>query len=90
MGRDPRIVTAVREAEGVTFLSYVRPNDGTVWSYKCRTQGRIVSWGNANGRWRDHPLDGTVSFERTNTSLVIRQRHSDSSVSTKSFAVEHL
>lgn len=87
MGRDPGIVRGYYEEGGVTYLAYQRPDDGKLWKYKCRLDGRTVLWGMADGRWRNHSLDGTVSFERAAQSLVIRQQHSDGSGNSRSFSL---
>src|SRR6202790_20434 len=44
MGRDPKITQVTRTAGDVLFLTYVRPMDNFVWTYRttARTRGVIA------------------------------------------------
>lgn len=90
MGRDPRIISVDREEGGITYVSYRRPDDGKLWSHKCKVEGNSVIWGMRDGRWRDHPLDGTVSYGLSGNVLIIRQRHSDGSSTQDSYPLAGL
>jgi hypothetical protein len=68
----------------VLFLTYVRPIDNFVWTYRCRIEGNRVVWASEPGRWRDDPNDDKVLFEDVDSGrqLKIIENHSDGS-STK-------
>jgi hypothetical protein len=63
MGRDPKIMQVTRTVGDVLFLTYVRPMDNFVWTYRCRIEGNRVMWASEPGRWRDDPNDEKVFFE---------------------------
>jgi hypothetical protein len=63
MDRDPKAMQVSRIAGDVIFLTYLRPIDNFVWTYRCRIDGNRVAWGSEPGRWRDQPSDAKVSFE---------------------------
>ena len=44
-------------------LTYARPFDNFVFTYRCRIDGDRVVWADEPGRWRDGPKDAKVSFE---------------------------
>jgi hypothetical protein len=84
MGRDPKIMQVTRIAGDVLFLTYVRPMDNFVWTYRCRIEGNRVVWATEPGRWRDDPKDGEVFFEVVGAGKQLRiiEKHGDGS-STK-------
>lgn len=63
MDRDPKMMEISLTAGDVLFLTYVRPIDNFVWTYRCRIEGNRVLWANEPGRWRDDPKDEKVFFE---------------------------
>ena len=63
MDRDPKAMQVSRVAGDIIFLTYLRPIDNFVWTYRCRIDGNRVAWGSEPGRWRDQPSDAKVSFE---------------------------
>jgi hypothetical protein len=63
MDRDPKMMEITLTAGDVLFLTYVRPIDNFVWTYRCRIEGNRVLWANEPGRWRDDPKDEKVFFE---------------------------
>ena len=63
MERDPRLVQARDLADGVVILTYTRPFDNFIFSYRCRIEGDLVVWADDPGRWRDDAGDARVSFE---------------------------
>jgi hypothetical protein len=63
MGRDPKVMQVTLTVGDVLFLTYVRPMDNFVWTYRCRIKGNRVMWANEPGRWRDDPKDKKVFFE---------------------------
>ena len=52
-GRDPKIMQVTRTVGDVLFLTYVRPIDNFVWTYRCRIEGNRVVWAMEPGRWRE-------------------------------------
>jgi hypothetical protein len=84
MGRDPKFMQVTRTAGGVLFLTYVRPMDNFVWTYRCRIEGNRVVWAAEPGRWRDDPKDDEIFFEDVDAGKQLRiiQNHGDGS-STK-------
>lgn len=63
MDRDPKLVQATDAADGVVVLTYARPFDNFVFTYRCRIEGDRVVWADEPGRWRDDAKDARVSFE---------------------------
>jgi hypothetical protein len=63
MDRDPKLVQARDAPDGVVILTYARPFDNFVFTYRCRIDGDRVVWADEPGRWRDDPKDARVSFE---------------------------
>jgi hypothetical protein len=84
MGRDPKAMQVTRTAGDVLFLTYLRPMDNFVWTYRCRIEGNRVVWANEPGRWRESPKDDRVFFEDIDAGKQLRiiENHSDGS-STK-------
>ena len=67
MDRDPKLVQAQDAPEGVVVLTYARPFDNFVFTYRCRLDGDRVVWADEPGRWRDGAKDARVSFEVAGT-----------------------
>jgi hypothetical protein len=63
MDRDPKLVQATDAPDGVVVLTYARPFDNFVFTYRCQLEGDRVVWADEPGRWRDGPKDAKVSFE---------------------------
>jgi len=84
MGRDPKIMQVTRTVGDVLFLTYVRPIDNFVWTYRCRIEGNRIVWASEPGRWRDDPKDDKVLFEDVGAGKQLRiiENHGDGS-STK-------
>lgn len=85
MGRDPQIIKIDGSAQGITKLSYVRPDDGSKWAYRCKVDGNQVIWAADPGRWREHPMDEKIFFESDDTSVTIIQQFNDGSALRDSF-----
>jgi hypothetical protein len=62
-------------------LTYVRPIDNFVWTYRCRLEGDRVVWADEPARWRDGTRDDKVSFEIVGAGKQLRiiARHADGS-----------
>jgi hypothetical protein len=84
MGRDPKVMQVTRTAGNVLFLTYARPMDNFVWTYRCRIEGNRVVWASEPGRWREGPKDDKVFFEDVDAGKQLRiiENHGDGS-STK-------
>ena len=84
MDRDPKLMQVTRTAGDVLFLTYLRPIDNFVWTYRCRIEGNRVVWANEPGRWREDPKDDKVLFEDVDAGKQLRiiENHRDGS-STK-------
>ena len=84
MGRDPKVMQVTRTAGNVLFLTYARPMDNFIWTYRCRIEGNRVVWASEPGRWREGPKDDKVFFEDVDAGKQLRiiENHGDGS-STK-------
>ena len=92
MGRSPSIVKVIRVSDDVVYLRYVRPDDRSVWSYRCRLDGQRVVWAAEPGRWRNHPDDEEIFFETTKggSRLKIVEKYSDGSNREKVYSRDQL
>jgi hypothetical protein len=81
MGRDPKIMQVTRTAGDVLFLTYLRPMDNFVWTYRCRIQGNQLVWATEPGRWREDPKDDKIFFEAVDAGKQLRiiEIHGDGS-----------
>jgi hypothetical protein len=80
-GRDPKIMQITRTVGDVLLLTYARPIDNFVWTYRCRIEGNRVVWATEPGRWREDPKDDKVFFEivEDGKKLRIIEDHRDGS-----------
>lgn len=90
MGRDPKIMRIDREAHGVVYLSYVRGDDGSLWSYKCKIDGSLIIWGSDTGRWRDNPADPTVTYRIKPETIQVEEKYGDGSTNKQSFNLNQI
>jgi hypothetical protein len=70
--RDPKLVQATIAPDGGVRLTYARPIDNFVWTYRCRVAGNRVIWASESGRWRDGAKDDKISFEIVGRGVQIR------------------
>jgi hypothetical protein len=70
--RDPKLVQATVTPDGVVRLTYARPIDNFVWTYRCRIAGNRVVWASEPGRWRDGAKDDKIFFEIVGRGAQIR------------------
>ena len=63
MDRDPKQLQATDAPDGVVILTYARPFDNFVFTYRCRLESNRVVWADEPGRWRDGAKDAKVTFE---------------------------
>jgi hypothetical protein len=90
MGRDPKTIKVLRNDGGIVHLQYVRTNDGSLWSNRCRVDGSRVMWASDTGRWRDDPLDEKVTYAVTADTVTIKETFTDGSSSQKEFKASQL
>jgi len=90
MGRDPAIIKVYRTDEESVHVTYVRPDDGVIWSQRCRFEGHRVIWASPTGRWRTLPEDGVLTFSSSGDTLTINERFSDGSSRSKTFTRSQL
>jgi len=63
MDRDPKTMKVTKNSDSVLILTYDRPIDNFIWTYRCRIDGNRVIWASEPGRWRDGPKDDKILFE---------------------------
>jgi hypothetical protein len=63
MDRDPKAMRVTQNSDSVLILTYDRPIDNFIWTYRCRVDGNRVVWASEPGRWRDGPKDDKILFE---------------------------
>lgn len=90
MGHDVSIVRVDYAGTSQINLSYTRDSDGKKWAFKCRVSGSRISWGNADGRWRNHEYDSKISFADQGDKLLIIEDHGDGSKSRMTFSKDDL
>jgi hypothetical protein len=85
--RDPKIMQVSRTDGGVLFLTYVRPIDNFVWTYRCRIEGNRMVWATEPGRWREDPKDDEILFEVVDGGKQLRiiENHRDGSTTRQLF-----
>ena len=81
MGRNPSIMKIDNIQSNVVYLSYIRSNDRTRFSYKCKLEGSKIVWGNADGRWRTEDL---ITFTVSGNTVTVTD-NTTSSTETFSF-----
>lgn len=90
MGKSPSIMSIDRVSDKVTYLSYIRPDDGKKWSYRCKTNDSYSIWASDKGRWRDDPADSKISFSVSGSTLSLSETFGDESLTNKSFSLQQL
>jgi hypothetical protein len=60
--RAPSIMSLRPEADFL-WVTYTRPSDKKVWSYRCRVSGNRIEWADEAGNWRDKVHSTLVTFE---------------------------
>jgi hypothetical protein len=83
-GRDPKSIHTSSSTEGILFLTYTRPFDNFVWTYRCRVEGNRIVWASEPGRWRDGPKDDKIFFEIAADGAQLRIVRKQANGSTKS------
>lgn len=94
MGRPIDIISAAEHEVGTIRTSYVRPSDGTNWSFSCVLEGNRVIWASvengarARGRWRTDEADEIVTFLLDSDRVTITQLFSDGSLISENYLKE--
>jgi hypothetical protein len=85
--RNPKAVQLARTVGDVLFLTYLRPIDNFVWTYRCRIEDNRIIWASEPGRWRDGKKDDKVFFEVVGAGRQLRiiARHGDGSTTNQLF-----
>ena len=86
---------ATRIEGSIVFLSYVRKDDGTLWSFRCKVEGNRVIWASEpGGRWRTDLADDRISYRIVEASqepsIEIVEAYEDGSATRKSFTASQL
>ena len=98
MGRNPSIMKTHTGRDGIAYISYLRPDDGTRWRTKCRLEEAKVIWASDNpgdtGRWRTLPEDGTLTYTLAGSgaaaTVTIEETWMDGSGSRETFTMRQL
>ena len=87
MDRDPKLIQTTDAPDGVVVLTYVRPIDNFVWTYRCRVEGDRVVWADEPGRWREGARDDKVFFEVLGAGAQLRiiANHTDGTTTRQLF-----
>jgi hypothetical protein len=72
MDRDPKAMKVTKAADDVLILTYDRPIDNFIWTYRCRIDGNRVVWASEPGRWREGPKDDKILFEVVDAGSQLR------------------
>jgi hypothetical protein len=72
MDRDPKTIKVSKTADDVLILTYDRPIDNFIWTYRCRVDGDRVVWASEPGRWREGPKDDKILFEVVDAGKQLR------------------
>ncbi len=88
-GRPLKIIRAKKRNQ-IVHLSYKRSDDRKVFKNVCKVKGNRVMWaavfsGTGQGRWRNHASDSKISFTIRGNNLIVTERYTDNSSTTKSF-----
>src|SRR3954454_2350386 len=85
--RDPKLMQVTQTVGDVLFLTYVRPIDNFIWTYRCRIEGNRVVWATDSGRWRQDPNDDKIFFEIVASGSQLRsiESHGDGSSKKRLF-----
>ena len=90
MGRSPTIIKTTGKEGNVVFFHYVRPTDGSKWSYRCKVEGIRIIWASDTGRWRTHSDDERITYRASGDTLEIIQTFTDGSSVNKQFTRQQL
>lgn len=47
----------------IWYARYVREEDQQEWNLRCKVEGARIVWAATNGRWRNGPHDGKVTWQ---------------------------
>jgi len=91
MGRAPKSMKVSKNEGGVVYLYYIRQNDKSKWTYRCKLEGnQSVVWATETGRWRTDPREEQFSYRISGGSLEIVEKNPDGSSSKETFKTSQL
>jgi len=90
MGRNPSTIKIDSTQGNVTFLSYLRKDDGSHWKYRCKLEGNGAIWASGSGRWRTNQYDSKITFSVNDSELRISEKYSDGSGDTTKYSIGQL
>ncbi len=91
MHQNIEIINIDRSENNIYYMSYERPDDGTIWKNRCKLSGSNVVWAaEPDGRWRTHPEDSKITYNiYPDISMVtISEQWSDGSKNTKQYNLQ--
>lgn len=96
MGHDISIIQIDDFEDGITYVSYARPSDDSVWKYRCYTDGSRVIWGSIDlygpgtgpGIWRTRPEDEVITYQMSEGRVAITQKFDDGSELIRDYQIE--
>lgn len=91
--KDPSII-ATSEGQSPVILTYTRKSDGSEWKYRCKVDGKNISWAGlidgSWGRWRTGPNDARVTYEVHSKKLSVSEKYPGSKASVQSYSLSEL
>lgn len=81
--KDPSEVSVKKQDH--IYLGGYSDNEGKTLATKIKIGNKNIEWGNSDGRWRNHPLDESLTYSIANGIVNIKVRYSDGSVSSEEF-----
>lgn len=90
MGQEPKIIKILKNDAGIIDLSYIRPADGTRWSYRCKLDGNKVIWAVDQGRWRVGADDEIVTYSFVSGGIEVVDTYSDGSSTKETYTAVRL
>jgi hypothetical protein len=74
--------------DGIYYTSYTSPSSGELYENRVIMNDKTIMWATKTGRWRDHELDEQISYKVKDSTLTIKQLHSDGSRISTSFSID--
>ncbi len=81
----PYEILNVKNKSGIYYVSYTRKDDRKKFDYKIKINGKNITWGNSDGRWRETQFDEKIKYSEKGNVLTITQTFEDGSSIVDSF-----